>query len=395
MLSHPMKIIGASLLIVALAVVFAFHHFRPSSPSMRLDKTTFNRLHGWNQDNLALAFTAFKQSCTEILKRQPDQPFGPPQAASVRDWQTICYAANRLKTINMITARQFFENWFEPYLVKNGSSTQGLFTGYYLPLLFVNLQKNGQYTVPIYGLPNDLVQVNLGEFQPAFKGKSIVGQLKNHRLRPYPDRQAIETGAIDGKAKVLFWSNNAIDVFFAQIQGSAMVQLPNHQQLLIGYAGHNGRPYTAIGSVLVANHALDKQHLSMDAIRAWLTEHPDQTQPVLNHNASYVFFKVLKGHDPLGTEHVPLTTGRSLAVDKRYLPLGAPIWLETDRPLYPSKEATVPLRQLFIAQDTGGAINGIVRGDVYWGAGEKAAFVAGHMKSIGQYWILLPKKLSK
>lgn len=180
----------------------------------------------------------------------------------------------------------------------------------------------------------------------------------------------------------------ANELFFAHIQGSALVQLTNGQRILIGYAGGNGHPYTSIGKVLVNNHQLDSKKISMQSIRAWLLQHPQQITTLLNHNASFVFFKILPDHHPLGTQRVPLTPERSLAVDTRYLPLGAPLWLSTTIPI--EKMQTKPFQHLVIAQDTGSAIQGIVRGDIYWGTGKKAEFIAGHMQQPGQYWILLP-----
>jgi membrane-bound lytic murein transglycosylase A len=168
------------------------------------------------------------------------------------------------------------------------------------------------------------------------------------------------------------------------------VQLPHKKQFLINYAGSNGRPYTSLGKVLVKNQDLTSQHSSMQDIRAWLLKHPEKMNSVLNKNASYVFFRVLKNKDPLGAEQVPLTSRRSLAVDKSYIPLGVPVWLDTGFPSKSSQEL-VSFRHLMIAQDTGGAIKGIVRGDVYWGSGDKATFIAGHMKSPGRYWLLLPR----
>jgi membrane-bound lytic murein transglycosylase A len=189
---------------------------------------------------------------------------------------------------------------------------------------------------------------------------------------------------------VLVWTDNLLDVFFAQIQGSAIVELPDHERLIINYAGTNGRAYTAIGKILLERNAIPKNNLSMQTLRIWLEQHPEEINTVLNSNASYVFFKILKNGDPLGSEQIPLLPERSLAVDTRFIPLGAPLWLSTTLPTHTPSA----FQHLMIAQDTGGAIKGIIRGDVYWGASEKAADIAGHMQSDGQYWILLPKRKS-
>jgi membrane-bound lytic murein transglycosylase A len=175
-----------------------------------------------------------------------------------------------------------------------------------------------------------------------------------------------------------------------QVQGSGIAQLPNKKKFLIGYAGTNGYPYTSIRKILIQNKELTEQTSSMQDMRAWFARNSEKIEPTLNLNPSYVFFRILENKDPLGTQAIPLTIQRSLAVDKQYIPLGAPIWLDTVVPEN-DQESSASFQHLLIAQDTGGAIKGIVRGDVYWGGEPKAAFIAGHMKSPGSYWILLPR----
>lgn len=381
---------------IAIALLFlivsALYYFGAFGPHLTLTKTNFNNLPSWQEDDQDKALQTFKQSCITILKHNPNSTFKKsiPLSGKMSHWQTICLAANQLKKSDKLTARQFFELWFEPYRVTNNFNPRGLFTGYYLPLLSGNLKRDKLYSTPIYGLPNDLIKINLRLFLPELK-RTLIGQLKGHSLYPYPDRAAINNGAIRKSASVLAWIDGVVDVFFAQIQGSAIVQLPNHKQFIIGFAGDNGKPYTAIAKVLIENKALPKENASMQGIRNWLLKNPDQLNAVLNRNASYVFFRILKNMNPLGSEQVPLTPERSLAVDTHYMPLGAPIWLETTVSQN-TLEQNKPFRHLLIAQDTGGAIRGIVRGDIYWGAGDRAAYIAGHLKSPGQYWILLPRR---
>lgn len=381
------------VLLIAVAVFFAYYHHVVFGSHCSLSKTSFKRLPGWEQDDQSQALRAFQKSCVEILQREPSAAFSAlTQSKSNQAWQTICLAANALSHPNKVTARHFFESWFQPYAVQDNLNPHGLFTGYYLPLLHASLKKNKQYTVPVYGLPADLVKVNLSLFDNEASNKVIIGQLKNNTLVPYPDRMAINQGALGKNAPVLVWADNTVDVFFAQIQGSVLVQLPNHQSLLLGYASTNGRPYTAIGKVLIQNKAITRETISMQTIRAWLQAHPEQANAILNQNASYLFFiPLLRTLDPLGTEQVPLTAQRSLAVDTHFIPLGVPVWLKTEIPQQKPVERLLRYRRLLIAQDTGGAIKGIIRGDIYWGAGEDAAFAAGHMKQMGRYWLLLPK----
>jgi membrane-bound lytic murein transglycosylase A len=344
-----------------------------------------------NHDDHVEALQTFKKSCKEIAARNPELPFSNNMAAGKNaEWQRICKAAMLLQEPDQDMARDFFETWFEPYAVTDNRDPQGLFTGYYLPVLKGSLKKNKQYTVPIYGVPSDLVKIDLGRFVPHLSEKVIVGQVKNHALNVYPKRSAIHNGAIKHSAEVLVWVNDAIDSFFAHIQGSALVQFADGKQQLLGYAGNNGHRYTSIGKLLIENNSLTEDNVSMQTIRTWLLAHPDQMHKILNKNESYVFFRFLENTDPIGAEQVPLTPRRTLAVDTRFVPLGAPVWLDTVHPESTSSEIK-SFNHLMVAQDTGGSIKGIVRADIYWGPGEEAAFIAGHMRSTGKYWILLPR----
>lgn len=391
MSKHYKKIMCIVSALLVLAVSAVFYNRHATSTNLQLVETTFDHLPAWKKDDQSQALLAFQHSCRKMVRRNNPAAFFSSfvEGGKVSDWQTICVAALQLTKPDTLQARQFFQTWFVPYKVIDPLHSQGLFTGYYLPLLHASLTQDKHYSVPIYGLPNDLVKVDLTAFSDEWAGKKMVGQLKNQILLPYPDRAAITGGAISHHAPVLLWGENAADVFFAQIQGSALVELPDHQQRLIGYAGDNGRVYTPIGKVLIDNKAIPRNEMSMQTIRAWLAQHPLQINTILNNNASYVFFKLLTTNAPLGTQHVPLTPQRSLAVDTRYIPLGAPLWLDT---LLPPTADKIAYQRLVIAQDTGGAIRGMIRGDIYWGAGDRAAFTAGHMNSPGQYWILLPRK---
>jgi membrane-bound lytic murein transglycosylase A len=358
-----------------------------------LFSTTYNNLPGWSQDDHSEALVAFKHSCAAIMQLDPKKPFSEKNSSSgnISAWQAICQAAKKLAKNDNRSARDFFEYWFQPYRVENNLNPYGLFTGYYIPLLHASLTKDQQYTVPIYSLPRDLVKLNVADFDSELRGKIIIAKLANNQLVPYPNRAAITAGILEkNHTPVLAWGDNQVDVFFAHIQGSAMVQLTNQEKLLIGYAGNNGHPYTSIGKILIANHAIPKKAISMQTIRTWLAQHPEQVNTILNQNAAYVFFNILKDGQVLGTEHVPLTPKRSLAVDTHYIPLGAPVWLNTTLPSH-NQIAKKPFQKLLIAQDTGAAIKGIVRGDIFWGEGNEAAYIAGQMHSQGEYWLLLPR----
>ncbi|MDR1012616.1 MAG: MltA domain-containing protein [Coxiellaceae bacterium] len=357
-----------------------------------LVRTNFKHLPSWEKDQHQEALATFQRSCTAIVKLNPNKTFSTaiPQGGKVKDWQKICSAIEDPKTYSNSKAKKFFEFWFEPYQVRNNFNSYGLFTGYYLPKLRCSLKRGGNYLFPIYSIPNDLIKVNLGLFDRSLANRTIVGQLQpDGQLRPYPNRADIVNGMIHNTAKVIAWCDDQIALALAHIQGSAVVQLPNNREFLINYAISNGRSYTSYGGILIKNKQLTSQNCSMQEIYSWLLRHPEKMDSILNKNASYVFFRILSNLDPLGSEQVSLTPKRSLAVDRRYIPLGSPIWIDT---VIPSKsESLTPFCRLLIAQDTGGAIKGIIRGDVYWGSGDYAAFVAGHMKSPGKYWILLPR----
>jgi membrane-bound lytic murein transglycosylase A len=220
----------------------------------------------------------------------------------------------------------------------------------------------------------------------------VRGRIEGDRLVPYFDRDEIERGALDGRALELLWVDDPIDKFFLQIQGSGLVRLADGRLLRVGYADQNGRAYRPIGRDLVEMGELSREEVSLQSIAAWLRANPDRADAVMDKNPSYVFFQLLGDAEalegPLGAQGVPLLAGRSLAVDRRYIPYGAPVWLETEAP-FPDGERS--LHRLMIAQDTGGAIKGGVRGDVFRGAGDLAEHVAGHMKSRGSYFLFLPK----
>lgn len=315
-------------------------------------------------------------------------------AGKVGDWLPACATAAATAAATPDAARAFFAAAFVPYRVTDRGDADGLFTGYYEPLLRGARAPDARYRHPLLGRPADLVSVDLGQFDPELEGRRVAGRVAGGRLVPYPDRAAIERGALAGRGLELLWVDDPVDRFFLEIQGSGQVRLPDGGTVRVGYADQNGHPYRAIGKDLIASGAIAKEQVSMQAIRAWLETHPDEAPAVMARNPSYVFFRELPdlagASGPLGAQGVPLTPGRSLAVDRKFLPLGAPVWLDATAP-YPEGER--PLRRLLVAQDTGGAIRGPVRGDVFWGAGPEAERLAGRMKSPGRLFVLLPREL--
>lgn len=361
---------------------------KDEKPELRLQQASFGVLPGWQGDDLRQFSSAYKKSCARILKANPDKKFGALAAAGTyKNWQKPCREFLALKDPDNQTLSTFFENHFTPYAVSADNDPVGLFTGYYEASLNGARTKTEKYNVPLYARPDDLVMVQLGEFRDDLKGRRIAGRVVNGKLKPYESRAEIVEGDWPHNDKVLIWVDNAVDAFFVQIQGSGIVQLNDGSTMRIGYAGQNGHPYYAIGRELIKRGVLTKENVSLQSIQAWLEANPNEADAVMNTNQSYVFFTELEGEGPLGGEGIALTAGRSLAIDRSLLSYGTPIWTDIAPPI-----PSIPrLQKLMIAQDTGGAIRGPVRGDVFWGYGETAERLAGPMKSKGRYWILLPK----
>lgn len=358
-------------------------------PSDELTYTAvgYNDLPGWTRSSPAGALGALSKSCAALIGKPRTAPVGlGPAARRAGDWAAACARLRAVPAGDHNAARAYFERWFVPHRVAMGDKTEGLFTGYFEPLLRGSFRRGGRYTVPLYTRPRDLVTVDLGKFREAWKGESISGRVVRGSLRPYRSRAEIESGGLKGNSKVLLWVDDPADAFFLHIQGSGRVVMPNGKVVRVGYAGKNGRKYRSIGRYLVQKGAFPLEKASMQSIKAWLEANPGEARAVMNHNAAYVFFRRLTGDGPLGAQGVALTPERSLAVDRRYVPLGTPLWLDTTYPL-----SDRPMRKLFIAQDTGGAIKGPVRGDVFWGHGPRAARNAGSMKQKGSYYLLLPR----
>lgn len=352
-----------------------------------LKEVSFSALPGWQNDNQAQAFAAFLKSCEKIQKKDPNAAIGFAGVAAV--WQDACTKAGSAVPTDA-EARMFFEENFTPYAVASAQKgADGLFTGYYEPQLRGSLTNKAPYIYPLYARPANMLTADLGAFDPALKGKTITGRADGEKFVPFYDRAAIEKGALDDQKAQIVWVDNAVDAFFLQIQGSGVVALDDGTQLQVGYAAQNGQPYLAIGKELIARGELQKDNVSMQSIRAWLESHPEQAAEVMNMNKSFVFFRKLDGAGAIGAQGVALTPGRSLAVDKKLIPYGLPLYLDAESPKKDGR-----FQRLMIAQDTGGAITGAVRGDVFWGAGAEATENAGLMKSEGRYYALVPKGIT-
>lgn len=372
--------------------------------ALRFHPLTFEELPGWANDRLGEALDAFRRSCRVRQSRPAEAPLDPRTGAEsaygrVGDWADVCRLAETVPEGDP-AANEFFEAHFTPVSVEGPDGPAGLFTGYYEPEIKGARDRSGPYQTPLLARPPDLVTADLGLFDPELEGERIRGRVAGGRFIPYPARADIERDAqamagLGGR--VLAWVADPVDAFFMHIQGSGRILLEDGSVIRLGFAEKNGRPYTAIGRVLIDQGALERDAVSMQTIRAWLAENPDRAEDVLRRNESYIFFKEIPVDDPAlgppGAGGAPLTAGRSLAVDRRFHALGAPVWLDAEAPLGPGGTAQ-PYRRLMIAQDTGSAIIGQVRGDVFWGSGAEAGERAGRMKHQGRLAVLLPKALA-
>ena len=361
-----------------------------------LRPVSFRDLPGWEADDPSPALHALRRSCAALGERADDEPLdSAPLGGRVADWRGICAAAAGVE--GAAEARTFFESHFNAYEVRNNAEALGLFTGYFEPELRGAERADSRYAVPLYRRPQDLVTVDLGQFRSELAGERVAGRVAGGVLEPYATRAEIDDGALAEQGLELAWVDDPVDAFFLHIQGSGRIAFEDGKTRRIAHAATNGQPYFPIGRKLVEIGAIEREEVSMPTIRAWLEATPDRAHEVMHENRSYVFFRWLEegqaAEGPVGAQGVALTAGRSLAVDRRFVPLTAPVWLETGVPHPEPAGEDRRIRRLMVAQDTGSAIRGPVRGDVYWGSGADAGAIAGRMKHQGRYWLLLPRGL--
>ena len=327
---------------------------------------SYNEIAGWAADRHVEALVAFRHSCPK-LQAEPDTRIvtdGGEKVVTAAEWKRICDAAAAVPTGDNRAARRFFEENFRPLVVQ----APGSFTGYFEPELRGSRAPSRIFTVPVYKRPPDLTD------------------------KPYYTRAEIEQGALRSKGLELVWVQDPVALFEAQVQGNGRVHLAEGGTLSLGFDGSNNRPYTAIGSVLAEMGVMKRDDVTWPAIRDWLKRNPVKGREVMRRNERYIFFKDTKSAVATGSEGVPLTAQRSLAVDPTFTPYGTPIWIDTSRPLLAKPGATEIYRRLMIAQDSGTAIKGPARGDVFFGAGKEAADWAGRMISVGRAIVLVPNR---
>lgn len=373
---HAKKTAGM-LVLAGLVCLLAACVSTPSRAPGIGQPVPWTQLSGWQDDRLAQAWPALQNSCQKLPARDAR-------------WSELCTDAALFPNPDDDIARAFFETRFVAHEVTgNNGNGEGLITGYYEPLLHGNLVKTGRFRYPVYGRPDDLVTVDLGALYPELQGKRYRGRLNSNRVVPYYSRAEMSNGKRPPDDAVLAWVDDPVALFFLEIQGSGRIRLPDGKMLHVGYVDQNGHPYVAIGRTLVDSGVMKLEDATMPAIRDWLRANPDKAQAVLNSNPSYVFFTLREpdSSGPVGALNVPLLPERSIAVDPNFIPLGSPVWFDTSLPGNGDKR---PYRRLTFAQDTGGAIRGPARADLFLGFGETAERIAGTMRSRGKLYVLLP-----
>lgn len=360
---------------------------------------------GWNDDDHLQAYKAFRISCKPISAQH--DPAADPKTDAKADVKADakaldgslrdpCRAARAAELSDGARAKAFFEAYFLPLRISRLGEDQGFVTGYYEPVLDGSRTQTDVYTVPVYRRPSNLFVRGFKQDAPSLPNKGeVFRKIGRRKLVPYYDRAAIEDGAIAGRGLEICWLKSQTDLLFAQIQGSARIRLEDGSTVRINYDAHNGYPYTAVGRILIDRGIIPKEQMSMQKIREWMEQNPDGANELRRQNRSYVFFREVPLSDKdeaVGAQGVPLTPGRSIAVDKALHVYGTPFFIEGELPIE-SEQSKTPFRRLMIAQDTGSAIVGPARADLYFGAGADAGKVSGRLKNNMRFVILIPKSL--
>jgi membrane-bound lytic murein transglycosylase A len=357
-----------------------------------LEPVNWSDLKGWTADDHLAAFGAYQTSCQALRKMRREHDRG-----SISDaLGEVCRRASELRPQDAQAARAFFEQNFQPLRIARLGDAEGFLTGYYEPIVQGSRFPNPEFHYPLYRRPRDLIAGGRRPGSDAFPNKgALIGRRdENNQLVPYHDRGAIEAGALDGQKLEICWLKDPFDVLSIGIEGSARVILEDGTPLRVSYDSHNGYSYTAVGRVLVERNLIPREEVSMQRIRDWMAANPDEAPKIRASNRSYVFFRITglsNDGEPLGAQGVPLTPGRSIAVDKLH-EYGTPFFIEAALPIEGAKPAS-PFHRLMIAQDTGSAIVGPARADLFWGAGDDAGRIAGRIRHPGRFVMLLPREL--
>ena len=372
-----------------LTGLFCCSHEKKSETTpapIKLSKTSFSALEGWNSDDFSQTISVFAKNCNKIMQNSKTYLADSAVKIKTADYQKVCKKFSAKNIDSSAKMKKFLQDEFTPYIVSAGNNPIGKFTSYYEATIHASLEKSDRYKYPIYGKPTDLIELNLRDFGADLPNTRLVGHVVGDKFVPYYKRAEIENNGVN--APVLMWGDDPVDIHFIQIQGSAIAKMDDGSELRIGYADNNGHKFRGIGGIMLEKKLLKSGEVSMENIRKWLRNHPKEAEKLMQENDRFIFQRISDADGPLGAFGVPLTAGRSLAVDNSLIPLGAVIWLDT---VSPDKE---PLQKIVFAQDIGAAIKGAVRGDYFWGHGDDALHFAGRMNSAGKYYLLAPKNSS-
>lgn len=348
-----------------------------------LTQVSYQSLPGWQNDDFAEVIPVFYKNCQAILKNKNEYLYDSAVKLKTADYQKVCQKFMRRNITDKNAMRRFIESEFTPYAVADDNNKEGKFTSYYEATIRASFEKSSRYKYPIYGKPKDLAEINLKDFDETLPNMRLVGRMEGNKFVPYYTRKQIENEGV--QAPILMWGDDLVDIHFMQIQGSAIAEMDDGSEIRIGFADSNGRKFKGIGSILLEKGVLKPGEASMPKIREWLRKNPHKAAEQMAENERFIFQRLVDADGPVGAFGLSLTGGRSMAVDNRYLPLGAMMWLDTYNP---DKEL---IEKVVFAQDIGSAIKGVVRGDYFWGHGEEALQEAGRMNSIGTYYLFVPK----
>jgi membrane-bound lytic murein transglycosylase A len=378
----------AAWLVVLAGVAAAGDLERLKLTDSQIEPVPWAELEGWAVDDHAAAFATFRTSCGSIVRQRPREE--RPLLAALKG---ACRRALTLAAPEAEQARAFFEGNFRAARIAKLGEKSGLLTGYFEPIVEGSRFPSPEFPVPLYRRPRDVL-INGQKPQGAvFPNRANVNRLNaKHELVPYHDRLAIEDGALDGQGLEICWIRDPWDAMSIQIQGSARVVLEDGTTVRLNYDGHNGQPYTAVGRILIERNLVPREEMSMDRIRRWMHDNPDQAKWLRGTNRSFVFFRITglsNDNEPAGAQGVPLTPGRSIAVDRVHV-YGTPFFIEAELPIENARPTT-KFRRLMVAQDTGSAIVGTARADLYFGAGDEAGHIAGRIRQQGRFAMLIPR----
>ena len=389
-------VVLALLFVAAIGLVPSTEASPIKFPDSQYEPVEWSDLNGWATDDHAAAFSTFLASCKTLTANvRQRQPVAAPAITDAL--KSICLRAFAAIPLDDDGAKKFFEDNFRPLRINRIGDTSGFLTGYYEPIIEGSRVPTGQFTAPLYRRPPNLVVAGRRKLGDAFpsKGVKVGRRVGRRKIVPYYDRGQIEDGALDGWHLEICYLHSPVDVLFAQIQGSARIRLEDGTILRVNYDSHNGWPYTPVGKVLIDRGYLSRDAVSMQSIRDWMEANPDLAKDVRRANKSYVFFRITDlatEDEAVGAEGAPLVPGRSIAVDHALHVYGTPFFIDANLPIANDKTGT-QFHRLMFAQDTGSAIVGPARADIYFGAGDEAARIAGRIKNTGDFMMLIPREL--